>query len=69
MDTLIFVGQLACLAGLAYGAWICLCCAGKYDAETARADVSASRSSRTRAHLEPPVQTATVREVHYDAAA
>jgi hypothetical protein len=55
MDALILLGQLICLAGIAYGAWICLACAGRYNAENAHADAAASRAARTRGHALPVI--------------
>jgi hypothetical protein len=55
MDALFLLGQLICLAGLAYGAWICLACAGRYNAESAHADAAASRAAHTRGHAQPVI--------------
>jgi hypothetical protein len=43
------LGQVASLGALAYGAWLCLTVAGRYDADAAKADEIASRSARARA--------------------
>jgi hypothetical protein len=53
MDTLFLIGQVAWIAGLAYGAWLCFVHAGRYDAESLRADEAASRDAQVRAHVEP----------------
>lgn len=53
MDTIFVIGQAACIAGLAYGAWVCFREASRYDADTARADAAASRAARTRGHTQP----------------
>jgi hypothetical protein len=53
MDALIFLLQLACGGALAYGGWICLKEAGKYDAHTARSDEAASLRARSRAQRMP----------------
>lgn len=50
MDTLFVLGQIASLAGLAYGGWLCLVHAGRYDAESMRADEAASRLAQVRGH-------------------
>ncbi|HXF68041.1 MAG TPA: hypothetical protein VNK67_15260 [Burkholderiales bacterium] len=55
MDILFSLGQLLALAGLGYGAWLCFLHAGKYDAESLRADIAASRAARTRGHSETVV--------------
>ena len=52
MDILFALGQLLVLAGLGYGAWLCFLVAGRHDAETLRADIAASRASRTRGQPE-----------------
>ena len=52
MDELFVLGQLVCLGALAYGAWICLVHAGKYDAESLRLDDAVSRTARARGHAE-----------------
>lgn len=52
MNILFFLGELLALAGLAYGAWLCFLHAGKYDAESLRADIAVSRAARTRGHSE-----------------
>ena len=52
MDILFSLGQLLALAGLGYGAWRCFLHAGKYDAESLRADIAASRAASTRGHPE-----------------
>lgn len=49
MDALIFLFQLACIGALAYGGWVCLTEAGKYDGDSAQADEAASLRARTRA--------------------
>ena len=48
MDTMVFLIQLACLAALACGGWICITEAGKYDADSAKRDEAASLRARTR---------------------
>jgi hypothetical protein len=52
MELLFVIGQIACLAALAYGAWICLTCAGRYNAESAQADRAASGAAQNRGHAE-----------------
>ena len=52
MGILFSLGQWLALAGLGYGAWLCFLHAGKYDAESMRADIAASRAARTRGHPE-----------------
>lgn len=56
MDILFSLGQWLVLAGLGYGAWLCFLHAGKYDAESLRADIAASRGARTRGHSETIVE-------------
>jgi hypothetical protein len=61
MDALIVIGQLTCIAGLAYGAWLCFVHAGRYDAESLHADEAASRDAHVRGHAEviyPPLDIA-----------
>jgi hypothetical protein len=55
MDELFLLGQLICVAGIAYGAWVCLACAGRYNAESALADAAASRAAQTRGHALPVI--------------
>jgi len=50
------LGYLLALAGLGYGAWLCLLHAAKYDAESIRAEIAASRAARTRGHSEAIVE-------------
>jgi hypothetical protein len=52
MDTLFFLGQLLALGGLGYGAWRCFLLAGKYDADSLRADIAASPAAGRRGHSE-----------------
>ena len=52
VDILFSLGQLLVLAGLGYGAWLCFLHAAKYDAESLRADIAASRTTRMRGHSE-----------------
>ena len=52
MDILFSLGQSLALAGLGYAAWLCFLHAGKYDAESLRADITASLAARTRGHSE-----------------
>lgn len=52
MDILFSLGQLLALAGLGYGAWRCFLLAGKYDAESLRADIAGSRAARTHGQAE-----------------
>ena len=61
MDTLMLIGQIASIACLAYGGWLCFIYAGIYDADSARADADASLSAQTRAHADdsyPPLDLA-----------
>jgi hypothetical protein len=67
MDILSFIGQTLFLVALAYGGWVCLVCAGRYDAENLEADVRASRAAATRSHVEPRLPPR--REVRQDIAA
>ena len=48
MDILFSLGQPLALAGLGYGAWLCFLHAGKYDAKSLRADITALLAARTR---------------------
>jgi len=50
LDILFSLGQLLALAGLGYGALLCFLHAGKYDAESLRPDIAASRATRTGGH-------------------
>jgi hypothetical protein len=50
VDILFSLGYLLALAGLGYGAWLCFLHAAKYDAESLRADIAASRGACTRGH-------------------
>lgn len=52
VDVLLTLGQSLAVAGLGYGIWISLLHAGKYDAESLRADIEASRSACTRGQVE-----------------
>jgi hypothetical protein len=56
MDILFSLAQLLALAGLGYGAWRCFLLAGKYDADSLRADIATSRAARTRGHSEAIVE-------------
>jgi hypothetical protein len=67
MDLLSFIGQTLFLLALAYGAWVCFVCAGRYDAEHLEADVRASRAAGTRSHVEH--RPARRREIRDDIAA
>ncbi|MGE5522195.1 MAG: hypothetical protein ACM3SS_00660 [Rhodospirillaceae bacterium] len=57
MDALFLLGQIASLAGLAYGAWLCFVHAGRYDAESMHADEAASRMAQVRGHAGPVEQS------------
>lgn len=57
MEALFLIGQIACIAGLAYGAWLCFVHAGRYDAETMRSDEVASRNAQVRGHVEATYPT------------
>ena len=52
MDILFSLGQFLALAALGYAIWLCFLHAGKYDAESLRADIATSRAARTRGHSE-----------------
>jgi hypothetical protein len=56
MDILFFLAQLLALAGFGYGTWLCFLHAGKYDADSLRADIATSRVARTRGHSETIVE-------------
>jgi hypothetical protein len=67
MDILSLIGQTLFLLALAYGGWVCLVCAGRYDAENLEADVRASRAAGARSHVEP--RPAPRRQARQDMAA
>jgi hypothetical protein len=56
MDILFSLGQLLVLAGLGFCGWRCFLEAGKYDADSLRADIATSRVARTRGHSETIVE-------------
>jgi len=56
VDILFSLGYLLALAGLGYGAWLCFLHAAKYDVESLRADIAASRTTRARGHSETIVE-------------
>jgi len=52
VDILLTLGQSLAVAGLGYAAWLSFLHAGKYDAESLRADIEASRAACTRGQVE-----------------
>jgi hypothetical protein len=54
VDVLFVLGQLLCIGMLAYGAWTCLVHTGRYDVESLRCEVLASRARKFATPSSPP---------------
>jgi hypothetical protein len=61
MDILFCLYQLLGWSVLGYGAWQCLLIAGKYDAESLRADLAGSSGAHRRGHAWQPAEPSHLR--------